>query len=93
MSIDKQTIDFVCARSTVKQDHYMPGVHLPIVSPEELVNRQPDCVLLLTWSFANEIFERQKDYLKLAGRFFVPIPHPTIVESAAPSTACLEAKK
>jgi SAM-dependent methyltransferase len=80
MGIDKQTIEFVCDRSTVKQGYYMPGVHLPIVSPAELIISQPDYVLLLTWNFANEIFEQQKSYRQLGGNFIVPIPHPDIVE-------------
>lgn len=86
MSIDKQTIDFVCDRSTVKQGFYMPGVHLPIVSPAELINSQPDYVLLLTWNFAKEILEQQEKYLRCGGKFIVPIPHPEIIEYRAEIT-------
>ncbi|UCF67360.1 MAG: class I SAM-dependent methyltransferase [Acidobacteriota bacterium] len=77
--IDGSLIDFVADRSTVKQGHYTPGNHLPIVAAEALLERQPDAVLLLTWNFANEIFRQQAEYLRRGGEFIVPIPELRVV--------------
>lgn len=72
-------LDFVADRSTVKQGRYTPGTHLPILSPQALLDRQPDAVLLLTWNFKDEILAQQAEYRSRGGKFIVPIPHVHIV--------------
>jgi SAM-dependent methyltransferase len=72
--IGKDTLDFVADRSTYKQGRYMAGVHVPIVAPSELLARQPDACLLLTWNFAEEILAQQSEYRKKGGKFIIPIP-------------------
>ncbi len=74
-----EVLDFVVDRSTVKQDLYTPGTHLPICAPETLLRELPDYVLLLTWNFAEEVFRQQAEYLRRGGRFIVPIPEVKIV--------------
>jgi SAM-dependent methyltransferase len=77
--IGAETIEFVVDRSTVKQGLYTPGTHLPIFHPEILLKEQPDYVLLLTWNFAEEILEQQKEYRLRGGRFIIPIPELSVV--------------
>jgi SAM-dependent methyltransferase len=77
--IGTDVLDFVADRSEHKQGRYMPGVRLPIVAPERLLEAMPDEVLLLAWNFADEILEQQAEYRRRGGRFIVPIPQPQIV--------------
>jgi SAM-dependent methyltransferase len=72
--IGRETLDFVVDRSPHKQGRFMPGVHIPILAPERLLEDMPDEVLLLTWNFADEILEQQKAYRQLGGRFIIPVP-------------------
>ena len=72
-------LDFVADRSPYKQGRFMPGVHLPIVSPDRLLSEQPDAVLLLTWNFADEIMRQQHEYRERGGRFILPLPEPVVV--------------
>lgn len=77
--IGKDSLDFVVDRSTYKQGRLTPGTHLPIVAPGELLKRQPDYTLLLTWNFAEEILAQQQAYRDAGGKFIVPIPKVKIV--------------
>lgn len=78
MGIDAELLDFVADRSTHKQGKLTPGNHLSIVSPEALLDKQPDYTLLLTWNFATEILAQQQPYRDAGGKFIVPVPSPTI---------------
>ena len=77
--IGSETIDFVADRSTVKQGLFTPGTHLPVLPPEALLERMPESVLLLTWNFADEILEQQREYRERGGHFIVPVPEPRLV--------------
>ena len=79
MGLGAETIDFVVDRSTYKQGRLTPGTHLPILPPEQLLARQPDYTLLLTWNFADEILTQQAPYRDKGGRFILPIPQVTVV--------------
>lgn len=76
--IDRSTIDYVVDRSTVKQGRYTPGTHLKIYDPAKLMSDQPDYCLLLTWNFADEIMEQQREYRLAGGKFIIPVPEVRI---------------
>ena len=78
-SLGSDVLEFVADRSPHKQGRFLPGVHLPIVGPEQLVLRRPDYVLLLTWNFAEEILMQQDAYRRLGGRFIIPLPSLRVV--------------
>ena len=77
--LGREWIDFVADRSPHKQGRLTPGLHLPIVPPEALLEKMPDYTLLLTWNFAEEILEQQRAYRAKGGKFIVPIPAVTVV--------------
>jgi hypothetical protein len=82
LGVGSETIEFVADRNPHKQGKYLPGVHIPIVGPEALLERQPappDYTLLLAWNFKDEILAQQAEYRARGGQFIIPIPFPKIV--------------
>lgn len=41
--------------SPAKQGRLLPGSHIPVVTPQELLNLRPDDILILPWNIAPEI--------------------------------------
>jgi SAM-dependent methyltransferase len=74
--IGNDLIAFIADKSPHKQGKLMPGVRIPIVGPERLLDEMPDHVLLLAWNFRDEIVREQRAYLEAGGTFIVPIPNP-----------------
>ncbi len=77
--IGNQFLDFVVDRSPYKQNRYIPGVHVPILPPSELVSKRPDYTLILAWNLADEIIKQQVEYRNLGGKFIIPIPQVKIM--------------
>jgi hypothetical protein len=76
--IDARLIEFVVDRSSLKQGRFTPGNHLPILPTEQLLERRPDYVLLLTWNFSDEILAQQNEFRARGGKFIVPVPEVTV---------------
>jgi hypothetical protein len=75
----REQIAFVADRSKHKHGLYMPGVRIPIVPAEALLDEQPEVCVLLAWNFRDEILAQQAEYVRRGGRFAVPIPEVTFV--------------
>jgi SAM-dependent methyltransferase len=73
-SVTPQDIAFVADRNPHKQNKFLPGTHIPVVSPEDLMQAQPDYVLILPWNLRDEIRQQLKGIEAWGGRFVTPVP-------------------
>ena len=67
-------IAFVADRNPHKQKKFLPGTHIPVISPEELMRAKPDYVLILPWNLSAEIKRQLAGIETWGGRFVTPVP-------------------
>lgn len=79
LELGPDELDYIADRSSLKQGLYTPGTHIPVVTPERLLEDQPDYVVLLAWNFDEEVMEQQAEYRRRGGRFIVPVPELRIL--------------
>ena len=70
--IKSDLLPAVADRASSKQALFLPGSHIPVISPEELNKQNPDAVLVLPWNLINELSKQLPGY-----KLFTAIPSLT----------------
>ena len=72
-------LPYVCDAAPAKQGKFLPGSHIPILSPGHLSAEVPDFVLILPWNIADEV-QQQNVALRAQGvRFVTAVPELSIL--------------
>lgn len=79
LELGPDKIEYIVDRSPLKQGLYTPQSHIPVVSPERLLEDQPEYAMLLAWNFADEVLVQQAEYRRRGGRFIIPLPEVRVV--------------
>ncbi len=73
-NVTQADIAMVADRNPHKQSKLLPGTHIPVVSPEALLQSRPDYVLILPWNLQDEIRNQLREVEQWGGRFVTPVP-------------------
>jgi SAM-dependent methyltransferase len=76
-------LPYVCDAAPSKQRKFLPGSHIPILSPEILKEDKPDFILILPWNIADEIIQQLAYVIEWGGTFVVAIPKVRSMETVA----------
>jgi SAM-dependent methyltransferase len=71
-------LPFVCDAAQAKQNKFMPGSHIPILSPLELEKHTPDYVLILPWNIKSEVIQQNSNLVEKGVRFVIAVPELVI---------------
>ena len=77
--VDSSLVDFVVDRNPHKVGLFMPGVHIPVVRVERLLNSSPTTCSCSAWNYADEILRQQAEYRRRGGRLILPVPTASVV--------------
>jgi len=76
--IHADLLPYTVDRNPHKQGRLIPGVRIPIDSPDRILHARPKYVLILPWNLKDEVMEQLAGIRAWHGRFVVPIPRLTV---------------
>ena len=77
--INYKTIDFFYDTTSYKINKYLPGSKIQIRKYKKLDLKKKYYVFLGAWNFKDEIFKKERSFIKSGGKFITHIPHPKII--------------
>ena len=77
--IKDNTIKFFYDTTSFKINKYLPGSRIKIKKYKKLNINDADYVFLGAWNFSEEIFNKEREYIKNGGKFITHIPSPRIL--------------
>ena len=78
-NIKNETLDHFLDTTPGKIGKYMPGTHIYIKAYNKYLLNETDYVFLGAWNLKEEIFKKERRYIKNGGKFITHIPFPRIV--------------
>ncbi|WP_293932447.1 class I SAM-dependent methyltransferase [Iodobacter sp.] len=72
--IDAVLLPMVADAAPSKQGKYLPGSHIPILTPTELIEARPDYVLILPWNLKAEVMQELAVIAEWGGQFVTAVP-------------------
>ncbi|MGO9100777.1 MAG: methyltransferase domain-containing protein [Acidimicrobiales bacterium] len=77
--VSTREIAYVVDRSPHKQGHFLPGSHLPVLAPQNLLADRPDYVIVLAWNLLDEVQESLPKVREWGGSFVTTMPSLTVL--------------
>ena len=77
--LTKNIIDYIIDDNIYKQNHYSPGLHIPIKPINILEIDKVDYIIILSWNFSEEIINQLKPFSKNGYRIIIPFPEIKII--------------
>lgn len=78
--ITEKQVPFAVERNPEKVGKYFSAVGMPIISEEQARKDKPDFMIIGPWFFADEIVDREIEYLKAGGQLIQPLPELSILK-------------
>ena len=76
--IGKELIDVITDTTLDKQGKFSPGVHIPIMSREDVNILDYDYAFLGAWNFKDVIANKEREFVENGGKFITHVP--TVME-------------
>src|SRR5690606_3284663 len=77
--IGPELIECIYDTTLLKQGRFSPGMHIPVRSFDEFKKHYPDYSVLFAWNHAQEIFEKEKDYVANGNKWILFCPKVAVV--------------
>ena len=78
-NIDNKYLDYFLDTTPDKQNKFTPGTKILIKKYVNQIDKNVDYIFLGAWNFKNEIFKKEKKFIKRGGKFITHTPWPKIL--------------
>jgi hypothetical protein len=78
--IKPDLLPFVCDVSEAKQNKFLPGSHIPIISPSALQSMTIDFVVILPWNITTEVQQQLSVLADKGTQFITVVPRLQILQ-------------
>ncbi len=78
--ITPELVTAIYDTTPTKQNTFSPGAKIPVLPYEEFRDSNPDYVLLFAWNHAEEIMDKEKDFMKDDRKWIVYVPEAKILD-------------
>lgn len=69
-----EIISYLTDTTPLKQGLFSPGMHIPVVSPDQLRTDPPDYLLLLVWNYKDAVLKKEAALRAAGVKFIVTVP-------------------
>ena len=77
--VDRRLIEYFYDTTSFKINKYLPGSKIKIKKYKKLRKNDVDYAFLGAWNFKDEIFKKEKKFIKQGGKFISHVPYPRII--------------
>jgi SAM-dependent methyltransferase len=74
-----ELIRFVADLSPHKQGKFLPGSHIPVLSPDAIAERKPDFIVIFPWNLKAEVIEQLGHAREWGAKFVVAVPELAVI--------------
>jgi hypothetical protein len=78
LKLTPNEIPFIVDKNPLKQNCFIPGSRIPILSVSEIYKKKPNFLFNFAWNFLDEIVMQNRKFLKSGGKIINPIPKLSI---------------
>jgi len=72
--INPELIECIYDTTPIKHNTYSPGTHIPVLPYDQFRDSNPDYVLLFAWNHADEIMQKEKEFMGSSRHWITYIP-------------------
>jgi hypothetical protein len=72
-------LDYLVDEYARKQNTLMPGLHLPVLGPDAMMERNTDYAVIIAWRYVEPIINKNKAFRDRGGKFIVPLPDLRVI--------------
>ena len=77
--ITPDLVEYISDTTPIKQGKFSPGMHIPVRPYADFKNAYPEYALLFGWNHAEEIMEKEQDFIASGGRWIMYVPEVKVL--------------